>query len=644
MTAPDDPTRPAERDLETRLRSSLAARAASVGIESDEEDLRRRIEGRSDLPLGATVHRLRWSYPLLRAAAVLVVLAAIATVAVVATRPDRHDPVVRTDPGSATGWYIPTGLPAGWKVRAVELIQHDVEQCPCARHLWHDERTGNLIATQVAVLSLDTPSGTDPSGPQVDLGGGITGHEAGDHLIEWTDGPGGRHFHSVSSSDAVDRLELIAAARREAAATGSRPPGYELLTSARTDRTTRTEPLVLVLVSTGDGSRALTWRIHPAWDPYGLPWDVIDHVRMHLGTGAAGPYLSIEREEESLVTALFDGASMTIEGPNRGFPGHRSDVSAAGLEAYARFARTLRPATSAEWARFVRSVPEHDDAAIAPSLDDLVTYADGGGRPAATTMTTTGGTRTTSTDRTTVTSACAQGCDGQRIPVQALDGSVATATTHAPDDRFSDLSGLTFGLEVGAPSVVAGDALPGSLVVRNSTDHAIRLGACTEAYMISTMQPVGGRALLLLNEDLECLSKGTLIRPHDEVRHSLVTPDVGGWIARDGPAALGNYGGTLAPGRYLPEVQIPGRTTMVLVRAANPIAVTAHPCGGYSSDLVLQMTWPKLSDAEQIARWFGYHLVVASVDGVPRDLSKDLDCTRLRAIVVGGQVTGFDIG
>ena len=253
---------------------------------------------------------------------------------------------------------------------------------------------------------------------------------------------------------------------------------------------------------------------------------------------------------------------------------------------------------------------------------------------------------TSSTIGSGATRPCpATACDTQPGQPEASRGSTTIVTAHKPSSiLFSEIGDLRFGLVVGAPSVVAGETLPGALVIRNPTDHTIRLGACTETFMVSAMQPVRGRPLLLLTEDFECLGTETTIGPHDEVRHSLATPDNGGWIARDGPSALGNDGGTLAPGRYLPEVQIPGRTTTVLVRATAPITVTAHPCGGFSDDLVLQMTGPKLRDAEQIARWFGYHLVLASVDGVPRDLSKDLDCTRLRAIVAGGQVTGFDIG
>ena len=133
-------------------------------------DLRSRLDGTTVVALrSASPDRRRGRIALVAAAVVL--LAGAIGVAVVARGDDGgRDVQVTTPPdGSATGWYVPEDLPAGWTLESVrgdfrdagnrEGIEGD---CPCPWTTWTSD-------DGIAVLTLgsaanEAPTATPPAG------------------------------------------------------------------------------------------------------------------------------------------------------------------------------------------------------------------------------------------------------------------------------------------------------------------------------------------------------------------------------------------------------------------------------------------------------------------------------------------------
>lgn len=644
MTDPTDPHSPAERGLETRLRASLAARAASARIDADEEDLRRRIEGRADLSLAASGHRLRWPNPLLRAAAALVVLAAIATVAVVATRPDRPDPVVRTDPGSATGWYIPTDLPAGWTVEQIsvsgggDLIER---RCPCTNRTWGSSDGSRVVSSSTDYQAVDGPAPARAA--VVDLGHGVQGAWAdADHAERWRSGLAWTEGHDrtvVYANDAVGRAGLVSAARR-LVTDHAGPPAADLVlrASAREPRAIVQSPRIQLGVRTGRSGASLSATLSPAWTASTgqLGNDVLREARW-------GPYLAPpDGQEEPAFIGLFPDAAWYVTYGSLRLPGKGNGSKDAGGPAYERFLRSLRPATAEEWAAFVRSIPGHDDELLAPTLDDLMTPLPKA-PPSHTTTTSAPSTTRRAPAGSVLPSVSSTTTDGGLPIVSSVVRSFPNGIDEGPD--YTDLDELRFGLAVGGTSVQAGQDLFGQLVVENPTEHLAVIKPCTGTRTFGALVPEAEQDRTILFEDLSCEAETLHLPPHSSRTIDIPIPGRGsGWSARSGPGADGAWFGTLGPGRYRPMVQISGRRTTIRVTALDPITVLADPCGGYSDDLAIALlSRPSTSEARTVARRFGLHVTVASVDRIGRNLPFGVDCHRLLVDVEHGEVVHYRV-
>lgn len=609
MTAPDDPSRATEPDLEARLRASLNRRAVATTAAADEADLRRRIESGAEAttPLRPTARH--GSTTVLRAAAVLVVLLGLVGAAL-AVAHHRRGPNVSTGPAVATGLYVPEHLPAGWTVESIDVSEDPGVDCPCERAGW-----ANADGDVLWYLHRRPPSNPVPTdGLTVDLGAGLVGRrdQPGGHQIGWARGD---DRYSLSATKGVAATDLDAAARRLATAHGpvTAPPldGYRLIDHAARAETSRSVRFVTMEVRTGTGGRGLTAQLQPAWSSPGL--DEYSSQFAVVGRTAEGPTVTPAFDNfDDWLTGLYPRTAIRVSAGE-----HTTRVDTKQFEP---FLSRLRPATAAEWAAFVRSVPRHDRGAIVDDIDDLAAP----------------GRAPSSPYRTTTT-----------VPVPTT--TLPSASSSSPSSRgstFSDLSDLRFSLVIGDRTVATGSALPGWLLVRNPTDHDIWFGACAEANEVVALVPVADRDRHLLEgPGATCDGFGAFIPAHGSKRRPVRGGIRVGWPAQEGPYGDGTYHDVLVPGKYVPTLEIPGRTSTVRVAATEPVTVVANPCGTVPTALRDEIAdHPAEADAKQAAEGRGFRLVVVARNGRLHPTAWNLDCKRVRATLEHGKVVATELG
>lgn len=122
-------------DAWLRIQEGLGAPADLVPVDAD-----------------ASPHRRRWRAVLSAAAVVVLFVAAVAVIR--SGRPDEST-VATTPEGEATGWYVPVGLPDGWKVEWVAAQRWD-RRCPCRTASWaNEDRSVAIRAVSEATPETD---------------------------------------------------------------------------------------------------------------------------------------------------------------------------------------------------------------------------------------------------------------------------------------------------------------------------------------------------------------------------------------------------------------------------------------------------------------------------------------------------------
>ena len=240
------------------------------------------------------------------------------------------------------------------------------------------------------------------------------------------------------------------------------------------------------------------------------------------------------------------------------------------------------------------------------------------------------------------------------IPVQVVSARVEpfepgdqTSTPAHRKDGYGDITDLVFAVEVDDTTVVAGGSITGKLIVHNPTDHDVDWVECTDLDTRWGLVPEADRTGALPHRQItDCYATARVIDPGATFeRPYRVRFD--GFVARratDEPCCT-PFGGSLAPGRYWPAVEIPGRATTVRVTTAKPVTVIPHPCGGITDKLANAFAnVPTLAKARTIATGLGLALLVVSTDGKQAAIEQNLDCRRLRADVQAGNVVHVDLG
>ena len=231
-----------------------------------------------------------------------------------------------------------------------------------------------------------------------------------------------------------------------------------------------------------------------------------------------------------------------------------------------------------------------------------------------------------------------------------------TSDAHRSTDRYDDLTGLQFSLELDATTVTAGDTISGTLVVKNTTDHQIGLTECTRAETRFGLVPEDQQeAPLPKRSFLDCTGTAVIqVTPHDTDRLDIgaVWGPHDGFVARNPATSTdggdGEFRGSLSPGRYRAVVSVPGSTSTVHL-VGEAVRVKSQVCGGIPDELPQQIlgfpgTTP-LATVERSAERLGYDVREVERDG--RDLGRlqSLRCSRINVAVESGAVTRIvDLG
>lgn len=565
--------------------------------------------------------RSRW---LLAAAAVLIAAALTGALAV-RSRPD-HDRLRAGDPGSAA-FLVPVDLPPGWKVASVTVDEHPnwSRACPCERWLWVDGRGGHLSLTvEDASTDFDAVPGTP-----VDLGHAVTGSivDGQDGFLFWRHQ--GRDHRLFAAG--TDDTGLTAAARALVAAPGDAPTGWSLDSHARGNpRTTAGRSITLQVRTKADGT-SLAVQLTPPWSaPRAFN---IEYPTMHLLDLPEGPALRTPDRwgAEGYVEGLFDTAHVHVGWGELPYQGHPNGRRAPGLDAYETMLRHLRPASASEWRRFLDGV----DGPVSPRLrhvDSLAAVFDPD--PTSTPATTTNPTTTTAVETTTTTT-----------PTKVTSGPGTSRPNDTTASSFTPLDGIEIRLEL-ADDTIGMDPVAATLVYRNTTDQDVELTECTRLKTTWALVPESEPdAPLPDHAIIDCYRSG---RPDLAAGATLRVPlewsSGQGFVARSWGRdrnGFDSYAGTLPGGRYLAVVDVPGRGSTVRVQV--PVTV-AQPACPMSDELALRWRDRPVGAATAEAAAAGLHVVVVSDEQGAHAITKELDCSRLKASVGGGRIYDYTLG
>lgn len=595
-------------------------------------------------PRSATARRQRW----LAAAAVLVILAVTAAV-VAAVRGDGPDDSDTVHAGGAhpDGWYVPVGLPAGWRLQSAVLT----EGAPCdgASQRWktlpeHAEDDGTRPALELRYHSCGTlPETPGVPGPALGSGAipsfvGPSSEDASWEVVRWEDdglweltGEGTSGDRLLAAAEAVvTDPESEAPPLPELDRTGGgswqdvRPgstPGVTLVLASPED-----ERVEYQLVDSGEGPALTSFTSDEAHPLPAQPLTLRRRGSVTLDRLPGGA------QPTGYLFGAWPGADVLV--PERVQPAPGSDRPPSAAEARAAtgaVAGSLRRATTEEWRAFLTTAvePVTDPALLtasslatldaAPSSTTSAMLPDG---PAATTTTAPG---TDDGDGSTTAS------DG---PVISDPG--VSRPSERPSKVYSSLDGLAFRFELGSDTISAGQPVPGTLVVRNTTDRELVLNECTVGLIQWGLVPADDPEADPPPRDIiDCYDDPVVTVPaNSETRRPLDPSGVGFRAQRAERATLPL--GTLPGGDYLAVVEVPGEETTV--RATIPVDVPEPSCP--TSDALAKRYLDLSSDqAADRAEASGLAYRAVRIDGEPQVVTDDLRCDRINVDLSNDRVT-----
>jgi hypothetical protein len=385
-----DPTPPDRTDVDLdRLRRTLrVAPVATLEIDDGLADLRARTQGRGATPLPAPpptssgTDRGR----LLAVAAVLVLVAGVASALVLTRGGDDDRPAVRIEP-PATGWYIPHQLPKGWELASVDSDFMDVEgfggRCPCVQSTWvHPD--GRRIAVYRSASSAKvfrwTADASDGPPEEVTLVGSVKAQVfspiEGRVVVGWVQD----RRRTMVTGQGTGRADALLAARRiargEVGNDDSPLRGYHLLDRATAPDGVRAYESITVTLRNRRAGATLGYTLTPNGFGASVTSSVLGDLRAVHVPGQPRPLL-----QSSHITAYGDeGSGVAYSGRWPGadvFIGDDGDSLHMNGRVTDREVRAvisaLRPASADEWARFLRRVPQvdHSPNLAVSSIDAL---------------------------------------------------------------------------------------------------------------------------------------------------------------------------------------------------------------------------------------------------------------------------------
>ena len=530
---------------------------------------------------------------LLLAVAAIVAIAGIGATSVIARNDrDRQAITATPTPPNATGWYVPVGLPAGWKLESVATERHDVggrqSDCPCNETFWQ----AAYGRASVAVNSFRTDAdlaGTDLGVglEEIELPRGLTGHvgKVGPYeVVTWVDA---EHAWQVASRW-LARSAVVRAASH--LVTNPEDPPLDRYRELRRTRSSyegvRAYHSVTVKLRNERRGLTVAYRLEPFPSDQMITYlagtveqvilrgavEKVDRVRIdRTDDGAPNDHVLYFGAWPGVwVSAGIDGASRS-DGP----------ATEADLEAVLA---SLRPATTTEWHAFLDTAAgDVADNARATTLADLI-VANGTG----------------TSDHAASTSSPSE---------VAATGTIVTSPLPF------DTKGLPAGWEAMTTSepasgrVAAGQPLTIAIEVTNTGPEPRPLTACTWS-LISVDRP----------NDQGQVNRGPCdVATNGSVKQEYVFPT-----------------DSLAPGRYRAETRFPGFSF------SDPVLVLPQFCTG---DADVTDDYAGLSEA--LARTeaamrngtdSGFRVMWR--DGNSPALTMDLRTDRVNVMIEDGKVIG----
>lgn len=376
---------PTERTLRDALH---AAAPTETHVDRGLADLLDRLDGPGVAPAVLARRAPRTDRRVLAAAAVVAVLAVAAAVLALTRSGDHPSRLVTTPPGdTATGWYVPHGLPDDWQLESITTDLRDAENpdapCPCRLWLWVDRAAGRSLMAIRSTGSFDTAAAVadgnqggleDSRATEVDLGGGITGvhlrAQSGSSVRWGADG----HSWVVQGID-LKGDDLVAAARQVVAtAAAPRPPdgGYELLDQTAVAGGIDSYQDVHVILRNRATKARVAYTLSPEGraDPFGFIGLLPRQVALATGLPRG---LEVGEGTDLAFLARWPGADVASNSDSA-FGADPGPASPADVR---EVLRSLRPATAEEWAAFSRTATgEVDPKVRAATLFDLAKPSD----------------------------------------------------------------------------------------------------------------------------------------------------------------------------------------------------------------------------------------------------------------------------
>ncbi|MGN6695362.1 MAG: hypothetical protein ACTHN0_14395 [Aquihabitans sp.] len=638
-----DPANPGDADR-AWFRTSIDPILDADPIPDAWSSIEARAQGESPAPAAPEdrTTQVRW----LAAAAVLLVLAAV-TAVLTSSRHDGDGDAVRAGAGAATGWYLPRGLPDGWRLTTAMVT--DGAPCDVASQRWKArpdaaEPDGTRSAIELRYTSCLAPEEPANGTPGPALGGHVSASTIGPstedpswEVIRW-EGDG----HWALTGEGVDQDRLIEAAKAIVAdpASDDAPLAGYAATGAGGGQEADPDaaPAVAVnlaspegwqvqyeLVVSGDGPQLTPMTTEEEHPLEQQPLELARRGTRPLDRTSPRPAMS-----SGYLFGAWPGADVLIhEGVYPVRNDLRPPTAAQSRQAVDLLAASLHPATASEWRTFLATATDRvTDRALlsADTLDQLGTTP-----PTSTSAPLGGASSTTSTSvEPTPTTTAAEPPNG---PVTSGSGSSTPNEQEQPS--FTELDQLDIRLELASGTIHAGSPVAGTLVLRNPTDSDIELTECSEGHtswgLVPADDPDGELPPAFM---IDCFETSMLTVPAGKtVRYRKASYDPGRDrfpFAAQRPNPKGvtwpRLLGTLAGGRYLAVAEIPGRTSTL--RLSVPVTVADPPCEttdatvtSYANLTVAQARAKAESDGDDVR--------IISGPGSDGTVDQDLRCNRI---------------
>lgn len=602
----------------------------------------------------------------LGAAAVVIALVAFAAV-VALTSPDDDAEPVATVPDGPTGWYVPVGLPDGWKVESV-LAYPGQEKCERRGFQWTDPAGQRSIGLSFdgcgrAPTAEDVPDLSIPGAPpdtippmaslvESNLGPDLTGTSVQmgqddgtnvnvDRSLSWNADGGawtvagiGLTYDELVEAASVMTTDL---SDPELPATDLLAGGLELVDRWSAPARDRSPEVQVGLINPdglrtsynlslpGDGMRPAGNSVLIPRSVEGQPNPVFRYEPRTFWAGRYGGY--------------WPGADLIFFRWTEELTDSEHLISDEGME---QLIGALRPATAGEWRQFLATATGTVSPVLleAESLGDLgATDFERPGEPDP-----DGTTTTAAPEEPTTTTEPDEPADTRPVESEPATAPVEDGTVDI--SNYSDLTGLRIRLRLSSASIGVTESTPAALVFENTTDETIVVNECSSLLTTWGLVPADDPAGELPDRTIiDCYDTPTVTIAGGETGIMPLEwgPTESGFTARgllDAAPGLEQMGATLPAGDYLAVARIP--TSNGEVQLTIPVTIADPPCP-MTEEEATRYRLP-YGEAAAAVTSDGRSLVPVVVDGELRGTGWDLRCDRVRAVVMDDQVIDYTFG